>query len=439
MNLTTSTDGNISGKVQCPGDKSISQRVLILGAFMNQDMVIDGFLHGEDPLSTMNALNQIGAGIQVDEDDRVLLCKRNQSFHDSDNVINLGNSGTGLRLMLGLASGMGLKASFVGDESLSSRPMERVINPLAEMGANIVSSEGKLPISISPSTINMQYTYELPIASAQVKSCILLAGLSAGAGIEIIEPIQTRDHTERMLKNFGANIEITSLDGKNIIKLDSTNNLHAKNYTVVGDISSAAFLIVAALISNSPGLEIINVGMNPSRIGVLKALQKMGANIELKNQRLVSGEPCADLTVKKSKLKGIELSGEIIPNIIDEIPIISIAAAFADGDTVIKDAAELRVKESDRLQAVSEGFSVLGIKHENFEDGMSIQGSSNTLLIDQSVLIESHDDHRIAMSFLIAGLKCSQSITVRNCENIFTSFPNFIELISSIGYELEKQ
>ncbi|MFL2724076.1 MAG: 3-phosphoshikimate 1-carboxyvinyltransferase, partial [Gammaproteobacteria bacterium] len=246
-------------------------------------------------------------------------------------------------------------------------------------------------------------------------------------------------HTERMLKNFGANIEITSLDGKNIIKLDSTNNLYAKNYTVVGDISSAAFLIVAALISNSPGLEIINVGMNPSRIGVLKALQKMGANIELKNQRLVSGEPCADLMVKKSKLKGVELSGEIIPNIIDEIPIISIAAAFADGDTVIRDAAELRVKESDRLQAVSEGFSVLGIKHENFEDGMSIQGSPNTLLIDQSVSIESHDDHRIAMSFLIAGLKCSQSITVRNCENIFTSFPNFVELISSIGYELEKQ
>ena len=438
MNLTTSTNGNISGKVQCPGDKSISQRVLILGAFMNQDMVVDGFLHGEDPLSTMNALNQIGAGISVDEDDRVLLCKRNQSFHNSDNALNLGNSGTGLRLMLGLTSGMGLKASFCGDESLSSRPMGRVINPLIEMGANIEASEGKLPISISPSTLNMQYKYELPVASAQVKSCILLAGLASGSGIEIIEPIQTRDHTERMLNNFGANIETTFLGGKNIIKLAPNNILHSKNYTVVGDISSAAFLIVAALISNSPGLEIMNVGMNPSRTGVLQALKKMGANIEVKNQRLESGEPCADLVVKQSKLKGVILSGKIIPNIIDEIPIISIAAAFADGVTIIRDAAELRVKESDRLKAVSDGFSSLGIKHKNFEDGMSIQGATKQLLIEQSISIESYDDHRIAMSFLIAGLKCSKPITVRDCENIFTSFPNFIELISSIGYELEK-
>jgi len=438
LNLTTSTDGQIFGRVQCPGDKSISQRVLILGAFMNQDMVIDGFLHGQDPLSTMNALNQIGAGISVDEDDRVLLRKRNQSFHNSDNVLNLGNSGTGLRLMLGLTSGMGLKASFCGDESLSSRPMGRVINPLAEMGANIEASEGKLPISISPSTLNMQYKYELPVASAQVKSCILLAGLASGAGIEIIEPIQTRDHTERMLNNFGANIETTFLDGKNIIKLAPNNILRAKNYTIVGDISSASFLIVAALISNSPGLEIMNVGMNPSRTGVLQALKKMGANIEVKNQRLESGEPCADLVVKQSKLKGVNLSGKIIPNIIDEIPIISIAAAFADGETIIRDATELRVKESDRLKAVSEGFSALGIKHKNFEDGMSIQGAKNQLLIDQSISIESYDDHRIAMSFLIAGLKCSKPITVRDCENIFTSFPNFIELISSLGYELEK-
>ena len=438
MNLVTSTDGQILGEVQCPGDKSISQRVLIIGAFMNQDMVIDGFLHGKDPLSTMHALNQIGAGISVDEDNRVHLCKRNQSFHNSENALNFGNSGTGLRLMLGLTSGMGLKASFFGDESLSSRPMERVIDPLSEMGAKIESSGGKLPISISPSTLNMQYTYELPVASAQVKSCILLAGLAAGAGIEIIEPVKTRDHTERMLKNFGANIETTSLDGKNIIKLASNNILHAKKYTVVGDISSAAFLIVAALISDSPGLEIMNVGINPSRTGVLQALKEMGANIEVKNQRLESGEPCADLVVKKSKLKGVKLSGKIIPNIIDEIPIISIAAAFADGETIIRDARELRVKESDRLKAVSEGFSALGIMHENLEDGMNIQGNPNQLLIDRSISIESYDDHRIAMSFLIAGLKCSKPIIVRDCENIFTSFPNFIELISSIGYELKK-
>ena len=405
---------------------------------MNQEMTVDGFLHAEDPLSTMNALNQIGAGIKVDENGLVHLCKRNYIFQNCDEPLDLGNSGTGLRLMLGLTSGIGLNLSFCGDESLSSRPMSRVINPLTEMGANIKSSSGKLPISISATSLQKQYRYELPVASAQVKSSILLAGLASGTGVEIIEPIQTRDHTERMLKNFGANIEITSEGGKNIIQLAPSNHLHAENYKVVGDISSAAFLIVAALISDSPGLEITNVGMNPSRIGVLQALQNMGADIEVRNQRLESGEPCADLLIKKSVLKGVELSGDIIPNIIDEIPIISVAAAFAEGETIIRDAEELRVKESDRLKAVSDGFTRLGIAHKNFEDGMSIMGSPNALLIKQPISIESHEDHRIAMSFLIAGLKCSKPITVKDCKNIFTSFPDFIELISSIGYKLEK-
>ena len=438
MNLTTSIDNKISGTIQCPGDKSISQRVLMIGALMNQEMMVDGFLHGEDPLSTMNALNQIGAGITVNENGLVQFCRRNYIFQHCDESLNLGNSGTGLRLMLGLTAGIGLNLSFCGDESLSSRPMSRVIKPLTEMGAKIESSNGKLPISISATSLHNQYTYELPVASAQVKSSILLAGLASGSGIQIIEPIQTRDHTERMLNHFGANLEIRSEGSKNIIQLATSNHLKAKNYTVVGDISSAAFLIVAALISNSSGLKITNVGMNPSRTGVLEALKKMGANIVVSNQRLESGEPCADLEVKKSILKGVELSGEIIPNIIDEIPILSIAAAFAEGETLIRDAAELRVKESDRLQAVSDGFSILGIAHKNFDDGMSIKGTSEKLYIEEPINIESHDDHRIAMSFLIAGLKCSRPITVKNCKNIFTSFPNFMELTSSIGYKLEK-
>ena len=438
MNLTTSINSQIFGTVKCPGDKSISQRVLIIGALMNQEMTVDGFLHGEDPLSTMNALNQIGSGITVDENGLVYLCKRKYIFQSCDVPLDLGNSGTGLRLILGLTSGIGLNLSFCGDESLSSRPMSRVINPLTEMGASIESSNGKLPISILPASLQKQYTYELPVASAQVKSSILLAALASGTSVEIIEPIQTRDHTERMIKNFGANLEITPKGSKNIIQLAPSNQLTAKNYTVVGDISSAAFLIVAALISQSPGLEIINVGINPSRTGVLLALQKMGADIEIRNQRIESGEPCADLKIKKSILRGAELSGDIIPNIIDEIPIISIAAAFAEGETIIRDAAELRVKESDRLKAISDGFTRLGVAHKNFKDGMSIMGSSNPLLIDQPISIESHEDHRIAMSFLIAGLKCSKPIIVKDCKNIFTSFPNFIELISSIGYKLEK-
>ena len=438
MNLTTPINCKVNGTVQCPGDKSISQRVLMIGAFMNQDMKVDGFLHGEDPISTMNALNQIGAAITVNDNGSVQIPKRDFIFCNCDEPLDLGNSGTGLRLMLGFTSGLGLNLSFCGDESLSSRPMNRVLNPLTEMGADIKSLNGKLPIKISSSKLIKQYSYELPVASAQVKSSILLAGLVSGSAVEIIEPVQTRDHTERMLENFGANIEIAKIDGKNIIRLGSSNHLNAKNYTVVGDISSAAFLIVAALISNSPGLEITNVGMNPSRTGVLRALEKMGANIEIKNQRLESGEPCADLEVKQSRLKGVELSGEIIPNIIDEIPIISIAAAFADGKTIIRDASELRVKESDRLKAVSDGFETLGVKHQNFEDGMTIMGNPHTLQPEEPIFIESHGDHRIAMSFLIAGLRCSQSITVKDCKNIFTSFPNFIELISSIGYKLEK-
>ena len=438
MNLTTSIDNKISGTIQCPGDKSISQRVLMIGALMNQEMMVDGFLHGEDPLSTMNALNQIGAGITVNENGLVQFCRRNYIFQHCDESLNLGNSGTGLRLMLGLTAGIGLNLSFCGDESLSSRPMSRVIKPLTEMGAKIKSSNGNLPISISAASLQKQYTYELPVASAQVKSSILLAGLASGSGVQIIEPIQTRDHTERMLNHFGANLGIRSEGSKNIIQLATSNHLKAKNYTVVGDISSAAFLIVAALISNSSGLKITNVGMNPSRTGVLEALKKMGANIVVSNQRLESGEPCADLEVKKSTLKGVELSGEIIPNIIDEIPILSVAAAFAEGETLIRDAAELRVKESDRLQAVSDGFSILGIAHKNFDDGMSIKGTSEKLYIEEPINIESHDDHRIAMSFLIAGLKCSRPITVKNCKNIFTSFPNFMELTSSIGYKLEK-
>ena len=438
MNLTTSINSQIFGTVQCPGDKSISQRVLMIGALMNQEMTVDGFLHGEDPLSTMNALNQIGSNITINENGLVNLHKRKYIFQSCDAPLDLGNSGTGLRLMLGLTSGIGLNLSFCGDESLSSRPMSRVINPLTEMGASIESSNGKLPISILPTSLQKQYTYELPVASAQVKSSILLAALASGTGVEIIEPIQTRDHTERMLKNFGANLKITTEGSKNIIQLSPSNNLHAKTYTVVGDISSAAFLIVAALISDSPRLEITNVGMNPSRTGVLQVLQNMGADIEVRNQRLESGEPCADLLIKKSVLKGVELSGDIIPNIIDEIPIISVAAAFAEGETIIRDAEELRVKESDRLKAVSDGFTKLGIAHKNFEDGMSIMGSPNILSIEQPISIESHEDHRIAMSFLIAGLKCSKPITVKDCKNIFTSFPDFIELISSIGYKLEK-
>jgi 3-phosphoshikimate 1-carboxyvinyltransferase len=316
--------------------------------------------------------------------------------------------------------------------------MSRVLDPLSAMGADITSNNGMLPIELNRSVLDDDFTYELPVASAQVKSCILLAGLASQKAVTIIEPIQTRDHTERMLKHFGANITIDQKGSKNIISLKSKASLNAKDYHVVGDISSAAFLIVGALISKSEKLEVCGVGMNPSRIGILSVLKDMGAQIEIKNTREESGEPIADLVVLPSKLSGVTLDGSIIPNIIDEIPILSIAAAFAEGDTIIRDAAELRVKESDRLSAISNGLAKLGVAHENLDDGIKIHGNLGLLDIPRPVQIDSSHDHRIAMSFLIAGLNCNQPITVLRCDNIFTSFPTFLELTASLGYNIEK-
>ena len=438
MNLTSTLESSFSGSVRCPGDKSISQRILMVGSLINEPIKIEGFLDGEDPLSTMRALNQMGADIAIHPNNIFQIKKSLTGLKEPNDPLDLGNSGTGLRLMLGMTAGLGIKTTFVGDSSLSQRPMKRVLNPLKAMGADITSDDGMLPIELNSSVLDDDFIYELPVASAQVKSCILLAALAAQKAVTIIEPIQTRDHTERMLKHFGANITIDQKDSKNIISLKGKASLKAKDYQVVGDISSAAFLIVGALISKSKKLEVCGVGMNPSRIGILSVLKDMGAQIEIKNAREESGEPIADLVILPSKLSGVTLDGSIIPNIIDEIPILSIAAAFAEGDTIIRDAAELRVKESDRLSAISNGFAKLGIVHENLDDGIKIHGNPGLLNIPGPVEIDSSHDHRIAMSFLIAGLNCNQPITVLECENIFTSFPTFLELTASLGYKIEK-
>ena len=410
----------------------------MMGSLINEGMKVEGFLHAEDPLSTMLALNQIGSAIESVDGKFINIKKRKTLFLEPEQPLDLGNSGTGLRLMLGMTAGLGLKLDFIGDSSLSKRPMERVIDPLTQMGAHISSLDGMLPIGLRSSVLKDNFIYELPIASAQVKSCILLAGLASRNSVTVIEPVQTRDHTERMLKNFGANIQTRKQDGKNIIHLEGQALLRARDYKVAGDISSAAFLIVGALISQSKKLEIRNVGMNPTRTGVLSVLEDMGAKIEILNSRIESGEPIADLVVHQSQLRGINLEGPIIANIIDELPIISIAAAFAIGNTTIRDAVELRIKESDRLKAISDGFKILGVKHDNFDDGMKIYGNSELKSNPDPIIINSQHDHRIAMSFLIAGLKSSQPIQVNQCKNIFTSFPNFIELTSSLGFKIEK-
>ena len=435
MNLTSHQTKFLSGEVVCPGDKSISQRIVILGSLLNCDMKIKGFLNAHDPNSTLNALNKIGAAIEKEED-KVFLHKRKNSFKSSLEDLDLGNSGTGMRLMMGLISGLQIKAKLIGDSSLSNRPMLRVIKPLEEMGALIKSNKGKAPIEILESSISNDFVYKMPIASAQVKSSLMLASLASHNSITIYEPKITRNHTERMIEYFGGKLEYYK-NKKGFIKLNKSSLKPKKSYDVVGDFSSASFIIIAALIAEKSEVLIKNVGLNPTRNGLIKVLSMMDANIEIKNQKLICNEESGDILVKSSNLKGIEVPEEIIPNIIDEIPILSIAAAFAEGFTSIKNASELRVKESDRLNAISAGLDKLKIKHDVFNDGILIEGNDD--LVDFDGYIDSFDDHRIAMSFLIAGIRSKKGISVKNCQNIETSFPGFKATMNKLGMKINEK
>ncbi len=435
MNLTSTNTNSLNGEIICPGDKSISQRILILGSLLNCDMEISGFLDAKDPNSTLNALNEIGASINK-SGSKVILCKRELPFIKPSQNLDLGNSGTGMRLMIGLISGLGINATLVGDASLSKRPMSRVIKPLKEMGAKIQSNEGKSPIEIIESNISSEFEYKMPIASAQVKSSLILASLSSNNSITIIEPKITRDHTERMIEYFGGSVTHSN-DESGRITVDNSKLTSKDSYEIVGDFSSAAFVIVATLISKESKVIIKNVGLNPSRCGLLEILVLMGANIEIRNQKITCNEESGDIFVKSSYLNGIDVPEDIIPNIIDEIPILSIAAAFAKGTTSIKNASELRVKESDRLEAISDGLKKLNIRHETFEDGISITGTSDLIAVDEE--INSFDDHRIAMSFLVAGIRSVNNIKVRDCKNIETSFPGFKDIMNSIGMKIDEK
>ena len=436
MNLISHQINTISGEIVCPGDKSISQRILIIGSIINCEMEIDGFLDSADPNSTLNALNEIGASIKKDQK-KIILKKRNIPFHKPINDLDLGNSGTGARLMLGMVSGLGFRSKFVGDSSLSNRPMLRVIKPLTQMGAKIDSSKGTLPIFTLESKISNNFKYEMPIASAQVKSCLLLAALASENNVKIIEPKLTRDHTERMIDYFGGDISFGKNENIGEINYKFNNLTPKEYYKVAGDFSSATFIIVASLISLNSEVLIRNVGLNKTRSGLLEILKLMGAIIQIKNKKIESNEEVGDLVVKSSELIGVEVPEDIIPNIIDEIPILSIAAAFADGVTKISNASELRVKESDRLHAISNGLSKLNINHEIFEDGINITGTKEK--IDSDDKIDSFGDHRIAMSFLIAGIRSKKGISVKNCKNIETSFPNFRNIMNSLGMKIDEK
>ena len=337
MNLLAKSNSILSGEVLCPGDKSISQRIVIIGSLINEDLSIKGFLNGEDPISTAMSLNAIGSSIKMNATN-VKIFKRDEPFISPENDIDLGNSGTGIILLMGLISSLDINATLVGDESLSKRPMLRVANPLNEMGAKVTCTNGKPPVKIETGDIKDNFLYDMPVASAQVKSSIILSALAANKKVTVIEEHPTRNHTERMINYFGGNIESTKKDSGNIITLHESKLTSRPSYEVVGDFSSAAFLIVAGLIAKESNILIRNVGLNPTRCGLITVLKSMGANIEILNQSMVCNEEVGDISVQSSKLQGIDVGGDIIPNIIDEIPILSIAASFAEGITTIKDA-----------------------------------------------------------------------------------------------------
>ena len=436
MNLISHQINSLSGEVICPGDKSISQRILIISFLLNSRIEIKGFLEAEDPNSTLMALNGIGAFIQKD-DGLIYSNKRDEYFKSPSKDLNLGNSGTGMRLILGLISGLGINATLVGDQSLTNRPMSRVIDPLKAMGVAIESNDGMAPIKILGGNICNNFEYEMPIASAQVKSCLMLAALASNKTISIREPKTTRDHTERMIEYFKGDIKYGNEENKGLIKLHNKNLIPRESYDIVGDFSSASFIIVAALISPESEVIIKNVGLNPTRNGLLKVLALMGADIEIKNVKNICNEESGDVLVRSSNLNGVDIPEDIIPNIIDEIPILSIAAAFAEGTTNIKNAKELRVKESDRINAMAEGLKKLNINHEVFDDGLSITGTNGFVDINEE--INSFDDHRIAMSFLISGIRSKNGVRVKNCKNIETSFPHFKDIMNSLGMKVNEK
>ena len=433
MHLKLSKSKNLKGHVTIPGDKSISHRSIILSSLAEGTSEISGFLKGEDCLATLNSFKKMGVKIE-EQDEKISV--HGVGLHGlkkpTENLY-LGNSGTSMRLLAGLLSGQKFSTILTGDSSLSSRPMKRILEPLKEMGASITASANTAPLYIKPSNKLNGISYELPIASAQVKSCILLAGLYADSNTQVIESYLTRDHTEKMFKKFGIEIDESYKDSKKIIKISPPRKLNPSTLNIPGDFSSASFFIVAGLIIPNSEITLKNVGINSSRTALIKVLTQMGANIKIKNIK-DDYEKTADIEIKTSNLKAIVLDEELIPNLIDELPILFIAASFARGKTIIRGVEELRTKESDRLEAMSNSLRVLGVESKSYSDGIDITGKSS---LKSSVTIDSFGDHRIAMASSIACSMLEGENIIKNVENIQTSFPNFIETCGSLGIRAE--
>jgi 3-phosphoshikimate 1-carboxyvinyltransferase len=434
LTITQPTSGlALQGRVQIPGDKSISHRALMLGALAEGETQIQGLLLGEDPCSTASCFQAMGA--EISELNTELVRVRGiglGNLREPLDVLNAGNSGTTLRLMLGiLASHPDRFFTVTGDGSLRSRPMSRVVKPLQQMGAQIWGRQGGslAPLAVQGQALKPTH-YQSPIASAQVKSCILLAGLMTEGPTTVTEPALSRDHSERMLRAFGAELSVDP-ETKSVT-VTGPARLQSQTVIVPGDISSAAFWLVAAAIVPGSELWVENVGVNPTRTGILEALEMMGADITLENQRTVAGEPVADLHVRHSNLKACEIKGDIIPRLIDEIPILAVAAAFAQGTTVIRDAEELRVKESDRIAVMAAQLSQMGAQVTELPDGLEITGGTPL----QGAEVDSHTDHRIAMSLAIAALNATGTTTIHRAEAAAISYPNFTSTLQEVCHSL---
>lgn len=417
---------SLAGRIRVPGDKSISHRSIMLGSLAEGTTEVEGFLEGEDALATLQAFRDMGVVIEGPHHGRVTI--HGVGLHGLKapaGPLYMGNSGTSMRLLSGLLAAQPFDTTLTGDASLSKRPMNRVAKPLREMGAVIETGpEGRPPLTIKGGQRLTGMAYEMPMASAQVKSCLLLAGLYAAGSTSVTEPAPTRDHTERMLRGFGYPV---SVEGSTA-SVESGHKLTATRIEVPADISSAAFFLVAASIAAGSELVLEHVGINPTRTGVIDILKLMGGDITLENQREVGGEPVADIRVRAAKLKGIDIPEDLVPLAIDEFPVLFVAAACAEGRTVLRGAEELRVKESDRIQVMADGLIALGVKAEPTPDGIIIEGGAIG-----GGEVWAHGDHRIAMSFSVASLRASAPIRIHDCANVATSFPNFLALAAEVG------
>jgi 3-phosphoshikimate 1-carboxyvinyltransferase len=437
---TAKKSENLKGTVRIPGDKSISHRSFMFGGLASGETRITGLLEGEDVINTGKAMKAMGAKIEKLGDTWIIQGTGNGALLAPEAPLDFGNAGTGCRLTMGLVGVYDFASTFIGDASLSSRPMGRVLNPLREMGVQVQAMAGdKLPVTLhGPKTAN-PITYRVPMASAQVKSAVLLAGLNTPGVTTVIEPVMTRDHTEKMLQGFGANLAVeTDDEGVRTIRLEGRGKLIGQVIDVPGDPSSTAFPLVAALLVPGSDITILNVLMNPTRTGLILTLQEMGADIGVMNARSAGGEDVADLRVRHSKLKGVEVPADRAPSMIDEYPVLSVAASFAEGTTVMTGLEELRVKESDRLAAVARGLELNGVDCTEGETSLTVRGvpGGKGLGNARREPVKTHLDHRIAMSFLVMGLASEHPVTVDDSRMIATSFPGFMDLMTGMGADI---